>query len=689
MKMPTRPIPPGTPRITPIIRPTRTYKEVLDFAGFPSEVVTLDFETFFCESSGYSLRELTVPEYIASKDFEVLGLASKIDDDPAVFHQGEGAAAHFLESIRFVWGENLDRITVAIHNASFDAQILAMRYGLHPKYLIDTVGLSRAWNSRRKNGLKELCETYNLPAKGETSNFDGLSHRPRFRRSRPGLKRRKPPTLVPVMTPQQASELASYAINDVERQAELLPILLPKLCKPELELRVCQHAIEMATKPTLLIDPVKAADITTRMAARMTTAIEATGRTAEELSGDISFDRLMTSALECAGDQPGKYYKVMKRGMQLAIAKTDPERALLENHSSDRVRRLMAGRQAQTTWPNHIGRVNALVATAKALGGKLAVPLKYAGAHTMRYSGADGLNLQNLGARGDALISEVREIITAPPGHKLVIVDLAGIEARVLAWVARQDDLVTAFRDGADIYSSFASVFYGVPVRKPNKTGIPAIEQRMKDRRAFGKVVILGSGYGMGPDRFHEYAGCDIATAESAIKTYRETYAAIPQFWKDIEMAFIFTAKYHRSCVMPLGLRFDHLSDCDVQIVLPSGHTLQYPRVKLELDRFGRNETASVYNELTHIHDHLWGGVLTENVVQSISRHILVESMMRLEDQGIHTALSVHDELVIVAPTEKADGVLATTIKEMTVTPTWAPGLPLAAEGSIGDRYGK
>jgi DNA polymerase len=404
------------------------------------------------------------------------------------------------------------------------------------------------------------------------------------------------------------------------------------------------------------------------------------------LSGDKSFENLLSDALAEVGESVIQYTKFGKRGAMLALAKGDIPRQQLENHTSEKVKALMQARIAIESWPKHADKVRGFVAQAKAMNGNMPVALRYWGGHTGRYSGMDG-NMQNLGSRGHELVSEVRTIFVAPPGHKLVVVDLSAIEARVLSWVARQDDLTQAFRDGADIYSQFATVFFNRPVRKPTKDGIPAIEKRMKERRQFGKITILGAGFGMGAQRFSEYAGCDFTTAESAIKAYRSTYAMISSFWHQVEKAFLHTAKYQQACELPLGIRFEHRDDCDVQIILPSGHTLQYHRVRLEAGQ--RNDTASVWNDLNKAWEYTWGGTLVENIVQSISRHILVESMMRLEAQDIHTALSVHDELVIVAPTEKADEVLATTIKEMTVMPSWAPDLPLDASGFVTDHYGK
>jgi DNA polymerase I-like protein with 3'-5' exonuclease and polymerase domains len=663
---------------------------VLEFAGYPTTAVVIDFEMYFDTKADYGLKTLSTVEYLTDPRSEVLGLASLISDERGqdlAWHNGEEAVATFLKHLQATYGDDLAGITVINHNSQFDCSVLAFKFGIHPKYIIDTLGLSRAWDSRRRHGLEFLAKDYDLGVKGETANFDGWSNRPRVTRSKPEAKRRKPPERRAPMTAEQQKLLGQYATNDAVLEFKLLQLMLPRLSRPEVELPLCQHCIEMTTLPTLVVDYDKAASIVTRMQEKVTEAVSATGETAKDLTADLAFDRLLTQALEDAQDQPQKYMKVMSKGWAYALAKPDEARGLLMNHPSERVRQLMAGRIAADSWPVHVKRVNAIVDMAKADGGRLPACLNYHAAHTGRYSGGGGINLQNMGARGDALVSEIREIITAPPGHKLVVVDLAGIEARVSAWLCGQDDLIAGFAENRDVYCEFGTQFFGVPVRKPRPDGIAAIEKRMKERRNLSKVAVLACSYGMGPGRFQEYSGCDAETAASVVKAYREMYPAIPKFWYAAEKAFVYTAKYKQPGELPNGLRLDYQPDVDVQVTLPSGHTMQYHKVKLESD--GRNDRASVWNDLNKTWEPIWGGAILENWTQATSRHILVESMMRLEAQDIHTALSVHDELVIVAPTEKADEVLATTIKEMTVTPSWATNLPLAAEGFVTDHYGK
>jgi DNA polymerase len=401
---------------------------------------------------------------------------------------------------------------------------------------------------------------------------------------------------------------------------------------------------------------------------------------------------LLVTALAFAGDDPQKYFKEMKKGPMLAVSKTDGEREDLLNHPDAVVRSLMAARVAVKSWPLHISRVERILNQATANGGVLCVPLRYYGAHTGRWSGTELINLQNLAKAG--LLSAIRQLLVAPDGTVLVIVDAAAIEARVLAWIAGEWDLVEKFRTGAEIYCGFASKIVGWTVRKPREGGIKAVEERHKwARNSIGKIGILGGGYGMGTDKFHALGdgAFDKTMAKQIRDTYRAEHPAIVQFWKDAERCFLQTVITRRTHPMDRGLRFDATDDCDVMITLPNGRELKYHRVRVKHEEgpYGWKDTLEVYNAIEHSWNRTWGGEITENVVQALSRDILAECILRLEDQGIHVCFHCHDEVVCTIPPADAPRVLAVAIKEMSVVPTWGQGLALGAEGCISTVYKK
>jgi hypothetical protein len=255
----------------------RTWQAVLQAAGYPTTVITLDLETYFSTPDKYSLKDLTVTEYIAHPKFEILGMASKhvgLTEGDAEWHEGFADTHDYLHRLQTVYGDDLAGVTISMHNSSFDAQILAMVFRLYPKYLIDTVGLSRQINSRRKVGLKDLCEEYHLPAKGDTASFEGLSLKARTIPAKIMRKKVQPPKRVPPMSPEQRAAISSYALNDATLQWQLCKILLPKICRSEIELRICQHTTELATRPVLMLDYARAESILQRMEAEADAAVQ-------------------------------------------------------------------------------------------------------------------------------------------------------------------------------------------------------------------------------------------------------------------------------------------------------------------------------------------------------------------------------------------------------------------------------
>ena len=684
--------------------------KVLRDCGYPTDVVVIDFETYFDDEyrMAGSGDGLTTIEYVTDERFEILGVSVTQMNGQYPFADYE-AATHFWygeqteRQIRYLqetYGEHLERATVVFQNAPFDALILAIHFGIYPKQVVDVLALARHWSSRQKHGLDTLTKQFDLPAKGDTEEFKGLTFRRRFAKPKGRKKGPKLPVQVPIITPEQIERLAGYACNDGMREWELFTILLPKLSNPKTELRLIQHTLELWTKPVLKVDFEKGKELVAQFTAEMDKAVAATGHTAEEISKNKSFETFLTDRLKAIGDDPAKYYKQCKItkanpiGMMLALAKDDDQLDTLKSHPDETVRNLIAARVGIKSWPLHIARVERIMRMAACRNGWLGVPLKYCGAHTGRWSGGEKINLQNLAKYG--LLAAIRHLLIAPtgiPGYAdmiLVIVDASQIEARVLAWIAGEWVLVEKFANGEEIYCGFASKVLGVPIRKAKKTDLPAIAKRLTwARNSIGKIGVLGCGYGMGTDRIFEMAEGQITleTAEKIKLTYRAENPAIVQFWKDIEKAFIYTAKYKRSCSMPRGLRFDSAPDCDVVITLPNGRELKYHKVKLVADDYG--DKIEVWNGIEHRWEHVWGGHLTENIVQAMSRDVLAEAFLRLEDLGYRTGLHVHDEVVSCVPVDQGESVLAASIREMSRVPDWGPGMPLGAEGGLSDRYRK
>jgi DNA polymerase len=304
----------------------------------------------------------------------------------------------------------------------------------------------------------------------------------------------------------------------------------------------------------------------------------------------------------------------------------------------------------------------------------LSVPLRYYAAHTGRFGGTDKLNMQNL-PRG----SELRKCLVAPEGHLIYVADLSNIEARMLAWLAGQDDLLQQFRRGEDIYSNFATKIYGRPI---NKTDNPT-------ERFVGKTAILGLGYGMGHNKFKATlesgaAGPAMQISENdamnVVFTYRSTYDLIPVLWSRLEN--MLKSTLHRD---NFGTSYrDVLTIQERALVLPNGMALRYENLQM-------SPTGLTYTTRGAVQETTYGGRITENVIQALSRIVITDSLLRLSNKipGGRVALTVHDEVVIVAPDTDPDATMNLIIEDMCTPPRWALSLPLAAEGGYDRKYSK
>jgi DNA polymerase len=648
-------------------------------------VLVIDFETYFDDQ--YSLKNLSTIEFITDPRFEVVSCAFTWANGRTVCKLSESVRDH-IQNLQCEYGANLEGVTVVAQNANFDLCILWKHYGINPPYVIDLLGLARHINSRQKNDLATLCKQYKLKDKGDTSNFKNFSFRERMIKPK-GRGKNKQPIALAAPTEEQISALREYNVNDNLREWELFTIILPLLSNPKTELRIMQSTLELFTKPVLEVDMARGEELIRLYDEQIEQSLPE-GLTRDDISGNKSFEWKLGEAIKAAGESVLQYTKWGKKGAMLALAKADDSREVLLNHPDPAVRQLMKARVAVKSWPLHISRVQSIMAQAKANDGVLCVPLKYCGAHTGRDSGGEGINLQNLSSRGDDLLNAIRHMIVASKGHKLVIVDAAQIEGRGTPWIAGQQDSVDRWAAGVDQYSHFASKVLGYQVRKPSRDEPEIVYKRLKwARDAVGKIGVLGCGYGMGAEKAMSYAkgAIDLDTATKIVETFRREHSCIVQFWRDVEKAFVYTAKYRRPCSMPRGIRFDPYNECGVLLTLPNSRELHYPITKLVQDKWG--EKIELYNGMTRSWEHTWGGGLTENIVQAFCRDAFLEAMLRIQDQGYPTALRVHDELVICVPEDEAEKVLEIAIKEMSVTPVWAAGLPLGAEGNISQRYGK
>jgi DNA polymerase len=301
--------------------------------------------------------------------------------------------------------------------------------------------------------------------------------------------------------------------------------------------------------------------------------------------------------------------------------------------------------------------------------------LKYYGAHTGRWSGQDGINMQNLPSR-DKKKKALKNALVAPDGYYIVNCDSSQIEARVLAWWAGQQDVVEQFARGEDVYSTFASKIYGRPISKANPV-----------ERFVGKTCILGLGYGTGAEKLRHTlktsppgADLPLATCKDYVDLYRNYNYRITELWKECDMALDammggvrtpFTLG-HITCV---GITCDG-------VLLPNGLYIRYPKLRIN------EESRKIYDSRRGPVS-IWGGAMVENVVQALARIIVGQQMVELRNAGYSPVLTVHDAAVCLVPKDEIEEGLAYITNIMSTPPTWAEDLPVACEAKYGESYGE
>jgi len=278
----------------------------------------------------------------------------------------------------------------------------------------------------------------------------------------------------------------------------------------------------------------------------------------------------------------------------------------------------------------------------------------------------------------------MRGFICAPDGDRFDVADYSAIEARGLAWGADEVAMLTRYRRGDDVYVAQAAEVFRIP------------ESRVTDeQRRIGKNLVLGAGYSLSGAKFPEFCasmGVKITKefGAQAVAAYRQSVPNIVRFWRDAESAAIRAVTTGRD-VQLRQFRFS-FSGGIMHIHLPSGRPISYPDVKMEEDnRFDYPTLKLTYGREFSgrwVREGTYGGKLVENIIQALSRDLMVEGMWAARKAGYRLAMTVHDELVAQVPETdpRTPKDFADLISRV---PAWAEGMPLEAKAFTCKRYRK
>ena len=602
------------------------------------DIITLDFETYYAQD--YTLSKGTTEEYIRSPRFEVIGVAVKVNDGPTEWFSGTHEETRAFLS-RYDWANSF----ALAHNTMFDGAIMSWRFGIKPKVWLDTLCMARALHGVEVGGsLKAVAERYGVGEKG-TEVVNAKNKR------------------LADFTREELSRYASYCVNDVDLTRDVFKIMVEKF--PKQELKLIDLTLRMFIDPVLDLDTGLLETHLDKIKDWKDELLDKSGTTKEDLMSNPKFAELL-KGLDV--DPPMKISPTTGKETY-AFAKTDEGFKALAEDEDVRVQALVAARLGNKSTLEET-RTQRFIDISKR--GLLPVPIRYYAAHTGRWGGDDKINLQNLPSRGPNAKALKRSII-APEGQMIVEADSAQIEARVLAWLAEQEDLVTAFANKEDVYRKMASKIYGVQE-----------EDVTKEQRFVGKTTILGAGYGMGAPKFQlqlKSFGTDIELheAQRIIKIYREANGMISKLWKDANNSI----KYmYQGSVLQFG-RQGVLEVVDGGVRLPSGLVMRYDDLRGEQDEKGVEYTYKTRRGRTRI----YGGKVIENVCQGIARCIIGEQMLKIAKR-YRVVLTVHDSIACCVPYYEADDCKAYVEECMRWTPDWAKGLPVDCEAGIGVNYG-
>jgi len=606
-------------------------------------LLTLDFETFY--DRDYSLSKMTTEAYIRDPRFETIGVCVKKDNGYGVWFSGTHTQIkQHLQ--KYPW----ETATVVAHNAVFDLAILNWVFDIRPKRIIDTLSMARALGHGSVS-LKALAECYNVGEKGDEVVRALGKRRGDF-------------------TGPELQEYGNYCRNDVELTYAILQEM--GVGFPANEFKLIDLTIRMFTEPVLELD-------VSLLIKHLGDVRETKDRLLSYAKIDkeqlMSNDKLAVLLTSIGVDPPTKISPATGKETW-AFAKSDEEFTALLEHESIMVQAVVAARLGVKSTMEET-RTERLIGVAKR--GKFSVPIRYYAAHTGRWGGDDKVNIQNLG-RG----SPIKKAILPPEGHVFIHADSSQIEARTLAWLAEQDDLVEAFENGEDVYRDMAAAIFDKPA-----------DLITVNERFVGKTTILGAGYGVAGLKLqrtlaaapnHLLIDMSLDDCHSVITTYRKKNYRIPELW-DEGMQAIHAMIGDRTA--PLGREGVLVVEGRYGIRLPNGLYLQYPNLRA----WNNPET----HKMEYVYDtrkgrsvvqtKLYGGKIIENVCQALARIIIGEQMLLMRKK-YRVVLTVHDSIGAIAPKDETDRALEYVELCMRMRPAWAQELPLDCEAAYGSSYG-
>jgi DNA polymerase len=619
------------------------------------KLITLDFETYYDSKIKLGFKHQTTEEYVRDKRFEVIGVGVQIDDGAAEWFSGSRK-----EILDYLERLDIQGSALLCHNTLFDGCILSWIFGIKPAQMLDTLCMARALHGVEVGGsLAKLAERYNLGKKGDEVVSAEGKQRLDF-------------------TKEELARYGEYCKNDVDLTFRLFQELSSAL--PEDEFSLIDMTLRMFTEPVFHVDDAllqeRGEELRDEKNALLEGLMEKLNcETAEQVRKKLASNKQFAQVLtEHNIPVPMKESKTTGK-QTYALAKNDEGFLALTEHEDPFIQQLCSVRLGTKSTIEE-SRIERFIDVGKRNKGKLPIPLKYYGAHTGRWAGSDKVNFQNLPSR-DKKKKALKNAVVAPDGHVVINCDSSQIEARVLAWLAGQNDVVEQFAKGEDVYSLFATKIYGRPISKADPV-----------ERFVGKTCILGLGYGTGSLKLQHTLKTtppgevvDEEKAKEYVKTYRDANSKIIDLWTEGDAVIKDWVDWGDTKPYYYGQngKTRCVTVTKEGIKLPNGLMIRYPNIGLNS---GKYEYQSRKGPVS-----LWGGSLVENVVQALARIVVGQQMLKIQER-YRVALTVHDAAVVVVKEAELNSALAYIVECMKWAPDWASGLPVTCEAQYGESYG-
>ena len=612
-------------------------------------------ETFY--ETGFSLSGLTTEEYIRDARFQVIGVAIKIDDGVTRWVTGtHHAIKQELDQIN--WKETI----LLCHNTQFDGGILSFTFNIIPHIYLDTLSMARAIHGVDAGGsLAALVERYELGAKG-TEVVDAKGKR------------------LEDFGIDDLRRYGEYCINDVELTYKLWNVLSKDF--PTNELKLIDLTLRMYTEPVLQVDDALLLERLSEVQAEKQHLLQGLMsklqcQTEEEVRAKLASNKQFAEILQELGVIVPMKTSPATGNPTFALAKNDEGFIALTEHEDSFIQELCSVRLGTKSTIEE-SRIERFIGIGKRNKGMLPIPLKYYGAHTGRWAGSDKVNFQNLPSR-DKKKKALKNAVVAPEGYRVINCDSSQIEARVLVWLAGQNDVVKWYEEGRDVYSEFASKVYDRPITKKDAT-----------ERFVGKTCTLGLGYGTGWSKLQHTLktsppGAVLSDDECQrlVRVYRDVNNKVIDLWRESDEALRNMSAW-KDNMKPYYLgNHEALLVAERGIKLPNGLYIQYPGLTWDTSEA---KSKYIYKSRRGFIS-IWGGSVVENVVQALARIIVGEQMLKIHEK-YRPALTVHDAVVCVVPEAEIDEAMRFIIDIMSTPPEWAKGLPVACEAHHGASYG-